>query len=421
MDLTQYHALLTDDVQERFLRYVRVHTTSDRHCEETPSTKRQFDLAHLLARELKEMGVSQVSVTDHCYVTARLPASPGVTAPPLLLLAHLDTAPDLSGEGVSPRLWESYDGSPLELGHGYRLDPAEYPDLLDYIGDTVITTDGSTLLGADDKAGVAEIMSALRFLQDHPEVEHGLIEVIFTPDEEIGRGVDKIPLEWITAQFAFTLDGGRQGSIEAECFSAWQVQVEIEGYVIHPGSAKNKLVNAVALAGRYLAAIPQAESPEATEGRDGFYCPVEVRGDYGRAEIELIVRDFDQAQVDRRVAYLKELGKTLELAYPRSRIEVRARQQYLNMYDTISRHPFVMDVLEKAVRAAGLEPVLEPIRGGTDGSRLTEMGIPTPNIFAGGFNFHGRYEWIPVSAMRRATETILHLVRLWKDEVPEKS
>lgn len=404
---------LGGDLEERFLRYVRVHTTSDRHSGTTPSTARQFDLARILETELRELGAEDVEVTEHCYVLARISATPGVTAPPLLFLAHLDTAPDLSGEGVQPRVWRAYDGTVLDLGSGYRLDPAEYPDLLDYLGDTLITTDGTTLLGADDKAGIAEIMGALRFLRENPSVKHGEIEIVFTPDEEIGRGVDKLPREKLHSSFGFTMDGGRQGSIEAECFSAWQATVEIEGYVIHPGSARNRMANAVALAGRYLAAIPQTESPETTDGRDGFYCPVEVRGTYGHAEIDFILRDFEIAEVKRRIAYLRNLARTMEKAYPRATLRVRAKQQYLNMYDTISRHPFLLEVLEEAVRATGLEPVREPIRGGTDGARLTEMGLPTPNIFAGGFNFHGRYEWIPLSAMVRATETILYLAAFW--------
>ncbi|TVR69919.1 MAG: peptidase T [Spirochaetaceae bacterium] len=424
-DITTLRTLLADadlgtDLEDRFLRYVRVHTTSDRHSDTTPSTARQFDLARMLAEELRSLGLDDVEVTEYCYVLARIPASAGVSAPPVLFLAHMDTAPDLSGEGVNPRVWRDYDGSVLEIGHGYRLDPAEYPDLRDYVGDTLITTDGSTLLGADDKAGIAEIMCAVRFILENPRVKHGEIEIVFTPDEEIGRGVDKLPLEKLHGKYGFTIDGGRQGSIEAECFTAWHVTVEIEGYVIHPGSAKNRMVNAVALAGRFLAAIPQAESPEATDGRDGFYCPVEVRGNYGHAEIDLIIRDFEMDEVKRRIDYLEHLARTMEKAYPRSSLRVRAERQYLNMYESISRHPFLLELLEEAVRAAGLEPLREPIRGGTDGSRLTEMGVPTPNIFAGGFNFHGRYEWVPLSAMVRATETILYLATLWSQRSNSK-
>jgi tripeptide aminopeptidase len=418
LERTDLESVLERNLEERFLRYVRVYTTSDRHAATTPTTERQFDLARMLAGELRESGVTDVEVTEHCYVIARIPASPGVYAPAVVLLAHLDTAPDLSGEKVNPRVWRDYDGSVLEIGHGYRLDPEEYPDLRDHVGGTIITTDGSTLLGADDKAGIAEIMTSISFLVSHPEVPHGEIEIVFTPDEEVGRGVDKLPLEKLHARFGFTVDGGRQGSIEAECFSAWHATVEIEGYVIHPGIAKNRMVNAVTLAGVYLAGLPRSESPEATDGRDGFYCPVEIRGSYGHTEIDLIIRDFDLAEVNRRVAYLEQLARTVEQAYPRSSVTVRAHKQYLNMYDTVSRYPFLLETLQDAVRATGLEPRMEPIRGGTDGARLTEMGLPTPNIFAGGLNFHGRYEWIPLRAMVRATETILYLIAMWAERVP---
>lgn len=401
------------DVLARFLRYVKVHTTSDRHSDTTPSSQRQFDLARILEGELQELGLSDVSVTDHCYVCGRLPGTPGCTAPPVLFLAHMDTAPDFSGAGVNPQLWEHYDGTVLPIGGGRVLDPGEYPDLLRYVGETVITTDGTTLLGADDKAGVAEIMSALRFLVEHPEITHGEVEVIFTPDEEIGRGVNKLPMEWVHSAFGFTMDGGREGSIEVECFNAWAARVSIQGYAIHPGYAKNRLVNAITLAGAFLSALPGRETPEATAGRDGFYCPVEVTGDQSAAEIHFIIRDFDRAEIDRRIAVLQALGAGIQAAHPGSTITVTAEQQYLNMYETISQHPELELLLRNAVEAAGLEPIVEPIRGGTDGSRLTEMGLPTPNIFAGGHNFHGPYEWIALPALVRATSTIIHLVQKW--------
>jgi tripeptide aminopeptidase len=419
MSSHQYRQQLTKDVQERFLRYVRVHTTSDRHGSETPSTERQFDLAHLLAGELKSMGIEDVRVTEYCYVIARIPPSSGVSAPALALLAHMDTAPDSSGENVNPQIWEAYDGTSLKIGNGIELDPAEYPDMLSFVGETIITADGTTLLGADDKAGVAEIMATAQLLAQSPEIRHPEIEIVFTPDEEIGRGVDKLPLTELHSRFAYTIDGGKEGSIEAECFSAYAVTVEIEGYVIHPGSARGKMVNAVALAGRFLSMIPQTESPETTDGRDGFYCPVEIRGDYGKATIDLIIRDFEAEEVERRIGVLEQLGTALQQAYPRSKVTVTSRKQYLNMRNEIEKYPFVLDLVTRAVRDTGVEPVLEPIRGGTDGARLTEMGMPTPNIFAGGLNFHGPYEWIPVRAMVRATETILNLIQLWSDEVSE--
>lgn len=409
---------LTQDVLERFLRYVQVHTTSDRHSETTPSSSRQFDLARLLAEELEMIGVDDVTVTEFGYVIARIPASEGVNAPAVAFLAHMDTAPDSSGENVSPRVWEAYDGGVLELGNGVVLDPTVYPDLTDFVGETIITADGTTLLGADDKAGVAEIMTAARALIENPAIRHPEVEIVFTPDEEIGRGVDKLPVTDLHARFAYTMDGGKEGSIEAECFNAYRATIDIAGYVIHPGSARGKMANAVAIAGRILAMLPQNESPEATDDRFGFYCPVEVRGDYGHAEIDLIIRDFEIDEVLRRIEVLKQIAVTAEHIYPGSTVTVTAAKQYLNMRDTISEYPFLLDILSEAIRSTGIEPVLEPIRGGTDGARLTEMGLPTPNVFAGGMNFHGPYEWIPLRSMVRATETILALVSLWSDRVP---
>lgn len=401
------------ELLERFTRYVQVFTTSDRHSETTPSTVRQLDLARVLAGELQALGIEDCRITEYGYVIARLPARGSTAPPPVCFLSHMDTAPDSSGENVKPQQWENYAGGPIDIGHGKVLDPEDYPDLTRYCGDTIITADGSTLLGADDKAGVAEIMTAVAYLVAHPEIEHGEIEVVFTPDEEIGRGVDKLDIEDLHSRFAYTVDGGGEGSIEAECFTAYSVRVEIEGYVIHPGSAKNKMVNAVSLAGRLLSMLPQAESPEATEGRDGFYCPTEVSGDYGGARIDMIIRDFELAEVERRIEYVRSLAATLEKAYPPASITVTARKQYLNMRDKISETPFLIEILTDAVIAAGAEVVMEPIRGGTDGSRLTEMGLPTPNIFTGGHNFHGPYEWIPVGSMVKATLTILNLIQLW--------
>lgn len=418
MELKKHRPEIERDVQERFLRYVTVHTTSDRHSDTTPSTPQQWDLARMLADELKEIGLSDVTVTEFGYVIARVPASEGVTAPPVAFLAHMDTAPDSSGENVTPQIWKEYDGGVLEIGNGLVLDPQEYPDLLDFVGETIITADGRTLLGADDKAGVAEIMTAVKFIVEHPELSHPKLEIVFTPDEEIGRGVDKLEVQDLHARFAYTMDGGKEGSIEAECFSAYSVNVVIDGYVIHPGSARGKMANAVTIAGRMLSMLPQNESPEATDGRFGFYCPIEVRGDYGRAEIDLIIRDFELDEVLRRVQYVEDLGRTMEGAYPRCKVTVTSQKQYINMRDRLVKYPFMMDILKEAIRTTGVEPIMEPIRGGTDGARLTEMGLPTPNIFAGGLNFHGPYEWIPLRSMVRAVETILEILKLWSVQVP---
>lgn len=410
---------LAEAALERFLRYVKVYTTSDRHSGTQPSSKRQFDLARLLTEELESLGVEEVTLTDNCYVIARIPGNYDTSAPSIGFLAHLDTAPDLSGENVNPRIWEEYDGSVIELNEEHALDPEEYPALKQYIGDTVITTDGTTLLGADDKAGVAEIMTAVSYLLTHPEINRGELEIVFTPDEEIGHGVDGLPVAELNSPFCFTMDGGEEGTIEAECFNAYSVRVTFNGYVIHPGSAKNKMANATAMAGRFLSMLPQAESPEATEGRDGFYCPVEVRGDYGTAVVDLIVRDFEIEEVERRLEYLRFLAKAVEKAFPRSSVVVEEEKQYLNMRDALEPYPFVMGFVQDAVSRTGLEPKPHAIRGGTDGARLTELGVPTPNIFAGGHNFHGRYEWIAKGALSRATETIIHLVDIWQERAAD--
>lgn len=407
---------LAEEALSRFLRYVQVYTTSDRHSGTQPSSQRQFDLARMLEEELEALGVEEVTLTDKCYVIARIPGNGESSAPSLGFLAHLDTAPDLSGEQVRPQLWEKYDGSPIRLNDTYTLDPAEYPALKEYVGDTIITTDGTTLLGADDKAGVAEIMTALSYLLKHPEIERGDLEIVFTPDEEIGHGIDGLPMEELRSPFCFTMDGGEEGTIEAECFNAYACRITFNGYVIHPGSAKNKMANATTMAGRFLSMLPQAESPEATEDRDGFYCPVEVRGDYGTAVVDLIIRDFEMEEVERRLAYVRSLAETVEKAFPRSTVTVEAEKQYLNMRDALKPHPYVIDFVKEAVSRSGLEPKLHAIRGGTDGARLTELGVPTPNIFAGGHNFHGRYEWIARGALGRATETILHLVDIWQKQ-----
>lgn len=415
MSLNIEKEAVAEEALERFLRYVKVYTTSDRHSGTQPSSQRQFDLARILADELKELGVEEVELTQNCYVIARIPKNCETKAPSVGFLAHLDTAPDLSGENVNPQLWENYDGTPITLHEEHTLDPDEYPALAQYVGDTVITTDGTTLLGADDKAGVAEIMTAVGYLMRRPEIEHGELEIIFTPDEEIGHGIDGLPVEELHSPFCFTMDGSEEGTLEAECFNAYHCRVTFNGYVIHPGSAKNRMANATTMAGRFLSMLPQAESPEATEGRDGFYCPVEVRGDYGTAVVDLIVRDFEIEEVERRLAYVRTLAAAVEKAFPRSSVTVEEEKQYLNMRDALKPHPFVLDLARQAISRSGVEPKVHSIRGGTDGARLTELGVPTPNIFAGGQNFHGRYEWIAKGALRRATETILHLITLWNE------
>lgn len=398
----------------RFPRYVQVFTTSDRHNSGTPSTPGQFDLARMLVAELKDLGIHDIYFDDQCYVIARLPASAGKEATPSLgLMAHLDTAPDSPGEHVRPQIHRDYDGSTLQLSGDVRLDPAEYPALLEYRGDTIISTDGTTLLGGDDKAGVAEIMSAVAFLQEHPEIEHGPIEVIFTPDEEIGRGMDNFPLDQLQSKVCYTVDGGPEGTYEAECFNAFMVSLHFTGRVIHPGTARGKLANAVTMAGSFLSMLPRTESPEATDGRYGFYCPVEVTGGMGSARVDLILRDFEMTEVERRLEAVKRYATAVEAQFPGSKVTVEHLDQYRNMRDIVAKTPETTQLLEEAIRATGMEPVSHAIRGGTDGARLTQMGVPTPNIFAGPHNMHGIYEWVPLRSMVRASQTLVNLALLW--------
>lgn len=397
------------DLTERFIRYVAIHTTSDPHGEITPSTERQLDLARLLAAELTELGVADVEITDNCYVIGTLPGGGGE---PFGLIAHLDTSPDSSGENVKPQIHRDYDGGVIKLDSDHRIDPADSPELAEYVGQTIITTDGTTLLGADDKAGVAEIMTAIRFLAQHPELPHPPIEVIFTPDEEIGHGMALVPLDKLRSKYCYTIDGTDEGAIEAECFTAYKAEVTFTGRVVHPGHARGKLANAASMAAAFVAALPRTESPEATDGRFGFYCVTEIRGTMGEGFVSLIVRDFDPAEVERRIEYLDSLASAIERAFPGGSVKVKSELQYQNMRSVLEQHPDVLERLEAAIRATGIEPKMQIIRGGTDGARLTEMGIPTPNMFAGGHNLHGPHEWIALAAMVRAAKAIVNLALL---------
>jgi tripeptide aminopeptidase len=409
-------AWFDDQLLSRFTKYVKVFTTSDRHNAETPSTPGQFDLARILVSELQELGISDVYFDEQCYVMARVPATKGKEgAPSMGLMAHLDTSPDSPGENVTPQIHRGYDGGTLQLSDGVALDPAEYPALTAYQGETIISSDGSTLLGGDDKAGVAEIMTAVAYLSEHPEIAHGPIEVIFTPDEEIGRGMDKFPLDRLESKVCYTVDGGDEGTYEAECFSAFMVSLHFNGRVIHPGTARGKLANAITMAGEFLSLLPRNESPEASDGRYGFYCPIEVTGGMGAARVDLILRDFEMHEVERRLDAVKSFAAAVEAAYPGSSVTVEHVEQYRNMRDVIEKTPEVTELLAEAIRGTGMEPVAHAIRGGTDGARLTQMGVPTPNIFAGPQNMHGIYEWVPLRSMVRAAKTVINLAVLWAD------
>jgi tripeptide aminopeptidase len=396
----------------RFLKYVRYWTESDRHVEATPSSPGQWDLAKALRDELLGLGLKDVTLTDHCYVIARLPPSPGKeNAPSVGFLAHIDTASDVSGKDVKPQLVHNYNGEKIELAGGLTLDPAQEPELATQ--KAIVHSDGTTLLGADDKAGVAEIMAAVEYLWVHPEIVHGPVEIIFSPDEETGKGLPDFPLHDIKSTACYTLDGGPMGELEAECFNAWKADVECRGKVIHVGAARGILANAALMAASFAVMLPRSESPEATDGYYGYYCPMEIKGDLESASLEVFLRDFDTEGMRRRVAALETFAKTVETQFPGGRVIVNTKPQYYNMKDKIDAKPEVLDRLKQAMENMGITYHLKPIRGGTDGSRLTELGIPTPNIFTGGRNFHSRLEWVSVSEMCAACKLVIELIRLW--------
>lgn len=411
---------LAPEALERFLRYVRIDTQSDPRSATYPSTAKQHDLSRLLVQELLELGIGDAHLSTDGYVFATLPASPGAPAgtPVVGLLAHVDTSDAVSGTGVEPQVHEGYDGGRLVLPADPTalLDPSTSPALAEHVGHTIVTSDGSTLLGADDKAGVAEIMAAAAYLQRHPELVHGTVRIAFTVDEEVGRGVERFPLAEFGADVAYTLDGSGTGVIEDETFSAKQVTIGIRGHSVHTGTAKGRLVNPIKLAARLLERLPQGSlSPETTEEREGFVHPLRMTGGSEEAEIVFIVRDHDDALLDEHVALLRRLADGIAAEEPRARVRFEEVVQYRNMKAAIDRLPRAVTAAEEAIRRAGHEPVHELIRGGTDGSRLSELGLPTPNLFTGGHDYHSAREWVCVQDMGAAAATIVHLVQIWAE------
>ncbi|HUX42760.1 MAG TPA: peptidase T [Rectinemataceae bacterium] len=411
--LSRPHA---DPVVERLVRYASIGTTSDRHATEIPSTPQQWELARLLVDELQALGLADVELDGHCYLIARLPASPGFEGKPSIgLMAHIDTASDAPGSDVKPQIHKAWNGSPIALADGLAIDPVLDTELAEHVGDTLVCTDGRSLLGADDKAGVAEIMTAVAWLLAHPEIKHGPLEIIFTPDEETGNGMNLFPVKNLKSVACYTVDGSSAGEVEAECFSAWEAKIDITGKSIHPGYARGKLANATAMAAAYVALLPRSESPEATDGWYGYYNPHEISGGVEKARVEILVRDFEDEGISRRLATLETLARAVEAQFPGGKVEVTTRKQYLNMKRKLDENPKVLERAFEAARRAGVEPYSKPIRGGTDGSRLTEMGIPTPNIFTGGHAYHSRLEWASAAEMVLAVDTLLELVRLWSE------
>jgi tripeptide aminopeptidase len=405
-------------VTERFLRYVVIDTQSDSSSPTCPSTEKQKDLGRLLATELKAMGLSDAHLDEHGYVYATIPANTVKQVPVICFCSHMDTSPDCTGKNVKPQIVKNYRGGDIVL----PADPtqiiraAEHPALSDQIGHDIITTDGTTLLGADNKAGVAEIMDAAQFLLDNPQIKHGAIKILFTPDEEIGRGVDKADLKKLGADFAYTMDGESAGHIEDETFSADGASITIEGVSTHPGFAKGKMEHAIKIAAAIVDRLPKDTcSPETTEGKEGFLHPVGISGALENARIDFIVRDFTDQGLKDKEALLEGIVKDVMKDYPRSTYRMDVKQQYRNMKQVIDRHPEIVDYAVEAIRRAGLTPVKASVRGGTDGSRLSFMGLPCPNIFAGEHAFHSRLEWVSRQDMEKAVQTIVHLAMIWEE------
>jgi tripeptide aminopeptidase len=408
----------THTVIERFLRYVVIDTQSDPSSPTCPSTEKQKDLGRLLAAELQAMGLADAHLDEHGYVYATIPANTAKKVPVICLCSHMDTSPDCTGKNVKPQVLKNYQGGDIELpgAPAQVIRAAEHPALQNQIGNDIVTTDGTTLLGADNKAGIAEIMDAAHFLLQHPEIRHGTIKILFTPDEEIGRGVDKVDLKKLGADFAYTIDGETAGHIEDETFSADGATITIEGVSTHPGFAKGRMEHAIKIAAAIIMRLPKETcSPETTEGKQGFLHPIGIEGALEQTTIGFIVRDFTESGLKEKEALLETIVKDVMKDYPRSKYKLEVKPQYRNMKEVIDRHPETVDYAVEAIRRAGLEPVKTSIRGGTDGSRLSFMGLPCPNIFAGEHAFHSRLEWVSRQDMEKAVQTIVHLAMIWEE------
>lgn len=399
-------------VTDRFLSYVAFDTQSDEETNMTPSTPGQMVFAKFLKEQLEKMGLKEISLDDNGYLMATLPANCDKEVPVVGFIAHLDTSPDMSGKHVKPRIVENYDGGDITLNKDkcIMLTPAEFPELLNYLGQDMIVTDGTTLLGADDKAGIAEIVTAVAYLQAHPEIEHGKIRIAFNPDEEIGLGAHKFDVERFGAEFAYTMDGGAVGELEYENFNAASAKVTINGRNVHPGSAKHKMINSMRVATQFIVMLPRWETPEHTEGYEGFYHLVGIEGTVEKTVLSYIIRDHDRARFESRKREIEHLVRKTNMEFPGS-TSVEIKDQYYNMREKIEPVMHIIEVAEKAMREAGVEPKVQPIRGGTDGAQLSFKGLPCPNIFAGGENFHGRYEFVAIQSMEKATEVIVNICK----------
>ena len=402
------------ELKERFLKYVAIDTRSDENSESFPSTAKQWNLLNLLVEEMKVLGLEEVSIDKYGYAMGTIPATKGnENAPVIGFLAHVDTAPDMSGENVRPRIIDEYDGGDIMLNPSLTMRVADFPELARFVGHTLIHTDGTTLLGADDKAGVAEIMTAAEYLMAHPEIEHGKIRIGFTPDEEIGRGVDFFDVKAFGADFAYTMDGGYEGELEYENFNAASAKIAIQGRNVHPGYAKGKMINAIEVACELNSLIPATERPQHTEGYEGFYHCVGINGTVEQASISYIIRDHDAEKFEAKKVWIHNMVGILNNKYGAGVLTLTLKDQYYNMRKMVEPHPHVIDNAKKAMIDADVVPIVRPIRGGTDGARLSFMGLPCPNIFAGGMNFHGKFEYCSLNSMEKAVKVIINLAKEW--------
>ena len=399
---------------ERFLKYVSIHTTSDENTGLVPSTPQQMEFAKILAEELKDMGMQDVSLDKKGYLMATLPSNIDKDVPTIGFISHLDTSPDMSGKNVKPRIVENYDGNDIILNEKENivLSPKQFPELTMYRGQSLVVTNGLTLLGADDKAGIAEIMTAMDYFIKNPDVKHGKVRIAFNPDEEIGLGAHHFDVEKFGCQFAYTMDGGEIGELEYENFNAAGAKVTFYGTNVHPGYAKNKMVNSMKIATKFMATVPANESPEYTDGYEGFYHLTGIGGDVEKTTVSYIIRDHDRKKFEERKAHLQMLVDKINSEFGDNTATLEVKDQYYNMKEKVEPVKYIVDIASEAIRQAGVEPKVKPIRGGTDGAQLSFKGLPCPNIFAGGHNFHGKYEFVPIQSMEKATEVIKNIIKI---------
>ncbi|MFC5559379.1 peptidase T [Ureibacillus thermophilus] len=405
---------MKEKVIERLVRYAKIDTQSNPESSTTPSTEKQWDLLNVLKEELAEIGLTEITLDENGYLFATLPANTEKKVPTIGFLAHVDTSPDFSGANVQPKRIDNYDGGDIQLNDGIVLSPSQFPNLKNYVGQTLITTDGTTLLGADDKAGIAEIMTAMEYLVEHPEIKHGKIRVAFTPDEEIGRGPHKFDVQAFGADFAYTMDGGPLGELQYESFNAAYAKVTTRGISVHPGSAKGKMVNAITMAIKFHNFMPQNAVPEKTEGYEGFIHLMNFNGTIEEATLSYIIRDHDREKFEAKKDYFRLVEQRIKEEYGEDAITVELEDQYYNMREKIEPVKEIVDIAKQAMENLNIKPIIEPVRGGTDGSQLSYMGLPTPNIFAGGENMHGKFEFVSAETMELAAKVIIEIVQLFE-------